>query len=73
MRSYKPTTEMAQRADQKRLKALLDAKKPVLYIGGGAIISGAHEPILKLAEHLNLPVVSTLMDWGFSWDSQELT
>ncbi|MBE3662676.1 acetolactate synthase, large subunit, biosynthetic type [Vibrio navarrensis] len=64
MRSYKPTTEGHKGQIKKALKALLEAKKPVLYIGGGAIISGAHEPILKLAEHLNLPVVSTLMGLG---------
>jgi len=64
MRSYKPTTEGHKGQIKKALKALLEAKKPVLYIGGGAIISGAHQPILKLAEHLNLPVVSTLMGLG---------
>ncbi|EIU7613726.1 acetolactate synthase 3 large subunit [Vibrio vulnificus] len=64
MRSYKPTTSGHKGQIKKALKALLEAKKPVLYIGGGAIISGAHESILKLAETLNLPVVSTLMGLG---------
>lgn len=64
MRSYKPTTAGHKGQIKKALKALLEAKKPVLYIGGGAIISGAHEPILKLTEALNLPVVSTLMGLG---------
>ena len=64
MRSYKPTTTGHQGQIKKALKALLEAKKPVLYVGGGAIISEANEPLLKLAETLNLPVVSTLMGLG---------
>ncbi len=64
MRSYNPTTSGHKGQIKKALKALLDAQKPVLYIGGGAIISEAHQQIFKLAEALNLPVVSTLMGLG---------
>ncbi|MGP8307117.1 acetolactate synthase 3 large subunit [Vibrio sp. YIC-376] len=64
MRSYKPTTSGHKGQIKKALKALLEAKKPVLYVGGGAVISGAHEHILELADKLNLPVVSTLMGLG---------
>ncbi|ANS86426.1 Acetolactate synthase [Vibrio scophthalmi] len=64
MRSYKPTTTGHKGQIKKALKALLEAKKPVLYVGGGAVISEADEPLLKLAETLNLPVVSTLMGLG---------
>ncbi len=64
MRSYNPTTTGHKGQIKKGLKALLEAKKPVLYIGGGAIISGCHEQLLKLAERLKLPVVSTLMGLG---------
>ncbi|MCG9680040.1 acetolactate synthase 3 large subunit [Vibrio sp. Isolate24] len=64
MRSYKPTTSGHKGQIKKALKALLAAKKPVLYVGGGAVISEADEQILKLSEALNLPVVSTLMGLG---------
>ncbi|HHF3231476.1 TPA: acetolactate synthase 3 large subunit [Vibrio diabolicus] len=64
MRSYKPTTSGHKGQIKKALKSLLESKKPVLYIGGGAVISGAHEHILELSEKLNLPVVSTLMGLG---------
>ncbi|MFC3022537.1 acetolactate synthase 3 large subunit [Vibrio zhugei] len=64
MRSYNPTTTGHKGQIKKALKALLEAKKPVLYIGGGAIISEADKQILRLAEALNLPVVSTLMGLG---------
>lgn len=64
LRSYNPTMSGHKGQIKKALKALLEAKKPVLYIGGGAVISGADQYILKLAETLNLPVVSTLMGLG---------
>ena len=63
MRSYKPT-DWAQGQIKKGLKALLAAKKTVLYVGGGAVISQADEYLLQLSEKLNLPVVSTLMGLG---------
>ncbi|EHK0043044.1 acetolactate synthase 3 large subunit [Vibrio parahaemolyticus] len=64
MRSYKPTTSGHKGQIKKALKSLIEAKKPVLYVGGGAVISGAHEHILELADKLNVPVVSTLMGLG---------
>ncbi|MEF1284076.1 acetolactate synthase 3 large subunit [Vibrio sp. M250220] len=64
MRSYKPTTTGHKGQIKKGLKTLLEAKRPVLYVGGGAVISGAEEHLTKLAEALNLPVVSTLMGLG---------
>ena len=64
MRSYKPTTTGHKGQIKKGLKTLLEAKKPVLYVGGGAVISEADQPLIKLAEMLNLPVVSTLMGLG---------
>ncbi|HAS6884289.1 TPA: acetolactate synthase 3 large subunit [Vibrio parahaemolyticus] len=64
MRSYKPTTSGHKGQIKKALKSLIEAKKPVLYVGGGAVISGSHEHILELADKLNVPVVSTLMGLG---------
>ena len=64
MRSYNPTTSGHKGQIKKALKALLDAKKPVMYVGGGAIISECDQQLLKLSETLNIPVVSTLMGHG---------
>lgn len=64
MRSYNPTTSGHKGQIKKGLKALLAAKKPVLYVGGGAIIAEASEQLLRLSEALNIPVVSTLMGLG---------
>jgi acetolactate synthase-1/2/3 large subunit len=44
--------------------AINDAKKPVLYVGGGAIISGASEELRTLAQKANIPVTTTLMALG---------
>lgn len=64
MRSYNPTTTGHKGQVKKALKAILEAKKPVLYVGGGAVISEAEQQVVKLAKALNLPVVSTLMGLG---------
>ncbi|MGL5048467.1 MAG: acetolactate synthase 3 large subunit [Shewanella sp.] len=64
MRSYNPTTAGHKGQIRRGLQALLAAKKPVLYVGGGAIISGCDKQILHIAERLNIPVVSTLMGLG---------
>ncbi|MEL4428979.1 MULTISPECIES: acetolactate synthase 3 large subunit [Shewanella] len=64
MRSYNPTTSGHKGQIRRGLQALLAAKKPVLYVGGGAIISSCEKQILALAEKLNIPVVSTLMGLG---------
>jgi acetolactate synthase-1/2/3 large subunit len=43
---------------------MLEAERPVLYIGGGAIHGGAHDEVRRLAERLNLPTTCTLMGLG---------
>jgi acetolactate synthase-1/2/3 large subunit len=40
------------------------SEKPVLYVGGGAIISGAYEPLRKLAAKGNIPCTTTLLGLG---------
>ncbi|QLE85335.1 MULTISPECIES: acetolactate synthase 3 large subunit [Shewanella] len=64
MRSYNPTTTGHKGQIRRGLQALLKAKKPVLYVGGGAVISGCDQQILTLSEKLGIPVVSTLMGLG---------
>ncbi|MDR1973007.1 MAG: biosynthetic-type acetolactate synthase large subunit [Treponema sp.] len=43
---------------------LMEAKRPVLYAGGGVIISGASQELTILAERLNAPVALSLMGIG---------
>jgi len=40
------------------------SERPVLYVGGGAIISGAHDVLRKLANKGNIPVTTTLLGLG---------
>ena len=40
------------------------SERPVLYVGGGAIIAGAHEALRKVAEKGNIPVTTTLLGLG---------
>ena len=44
--------------------ALLKAKKPIFYVGGGVIAGGASEILFKLAEKMQIPVTTTLMGLG---------
>jgi len=49
---------------KKAATLLSRAKKPVLYVGHGAVISDAGPAILRLAEKLNAPIVNTLLGKG---------
>ncbi|HKM97368.1 MAG TPA: thiamine pyrophosphate-binding protein, partial [Buttiauxella sp.] len=64
MRSYNPTTQGHKGQIKRALQTLLAAKKPVMYVGGGAITSACHDELRELAEKLNIPVVSSLMGLG---------
>lgn len=64
LRSYNPTVQGHKGQIKKALKALLVAKKPVLFIGGGAITANCSEQIHQFAKQLNLPVTSSLMGLG---------
>ncbi|MHC4525189.1 MAG: biosynthetic-type acetolactate synthase large subunit [Planctomycetota bacterium] len=45
-------------------KAVNESKRPVLYVGGGCIISGASEALRAAAQKANIPVTTTLMALG---------
>ncbi len=52
-------------ADIKQAIALMkEAKRPFIYVGGGAVISGAYKEVRELAEILDTPVCDTLMGKG---------
>ncbi len=64
MRSYNPTVQGHRGQIKRALQTILAAKKPVMYVGGGAINAGCEAELLSLAEQLNLPVTSSLMGLG---------
>ncbi len=53
-----------RKAAERVLSAILDARRPVVYAGGGIANSGADEPLRLFAEALRLPVAPTLMGLG---------
>jgi len=61
IRGYKPNYTGNPRQIEKAVKMLLAAKKPVLYVGGGATLSDTSEELGKLAEMIQAPVTTTLM------------
>ena len=64
IKSYNPTYHANPRQVKRALDMILAAKKPVLYTGGGIILSNASGELLKFAETLQIPVTSTLMGLG---------
>ncbi len=62
--SYKPT----YRGNAKQVKAaarlIEQSKRPVLYVGGGVVISGATDEAVELSGKMQIPVVTTLMGKG---------
>ena len=64
MRTYQPTYKPHPGQIEKACKKILQAKRPVLYIGGGVIASKAHEEVTELARKLDIPVTMTLMGLG---------
>ncbi|MGW8311673.1 MAG: biosynthetic-type acetolactate synthase large subunit [Desulfuromonadales bacterium] len=61
LRGYKPTFSGNARMVDKAVKMMLAARKPVLYVGGGATLTNAHSELMELAETLQAPVTTTLM------------
>jgi acetolactate synthase-1/2/3 large subunit len=64
LRSYQPKLKGHSGQIKKAVTALLAAKKPILYAGGGVIMGGASGELTELAQLLNLPVTNTLMGLG---------
>tara|TARA_B100000965_G_scaffold367098_2_gene352865 strand:+ start:9385 stop:11091 length:1707 start_codon:yes stop_codon:yes gene_type:complete len=64
LRSYNPATRGHSGQIRKAVEMLLEAKRPVMYSGGGVILGGASRPLTELARALNLPVTNTLMGLG---------
>ena len=58
---------------KKAAKLLNESKRPLLYIGHGAVISGAGKAILKLARKLRAPVTTTLLGKGSFPETDELS
>jgi len=71
--SYKPTYKGHPLQIKKLAEAINSAKRPVLYVGGGVIISNAAEELKQLAELCHIPVTTTLMAIGSFPPNHELS
>lgn len=61
LRGYKPTYSGNLRQVDKAAKMILAARRPVLYVGGGATSSDASDDLIAFSELIQAPVVTTLM------------
>ncbi|SHE22164.1 acetolactate synthase 3 large subunit [methanotrophic endosymbiont of Bathymodiolus puteoserpentis (Logatchev)] len=64
MRSYSPATKGHPRQIKKAIDLLLNAKRPVIYSGGGVVLGEASEELRELTRSLNFPITQTLMGLG---------
>ena len=66
---YKPQTEPNAQSIRDAAALIAQSSKPVFYVGGGVIKANASKDLLKLAELVGAPVVTTLMARGAFPDS----
>ncbi len=64
IRGYNPTYDGNKWQVKQAADAILKSRKPILYVGGGVVFSGASEELLELAELVQIPVDMTLMALG---------
>ena len=71
MRSYKPTVEGHIRQIKRMADEIVRSKRPLIYAGGGVILSNASEELVALSKTTQTPVTTTLMGLGcFPSESQ---
>ena len=64
LRSYSPVTKGHGGQIKKALQLLVEAKRPMIYVGGGAILGNASAEVTELVRTLGYPVTNTLMGLG---------
>lgn len=64
VRSYNPTMKGNKRQIRRAIDLMMEAEKPVLYTGGGVILSDGAAPLTALTRELGFPITNTLMGLG---------
>lgn len=64
IRSYVPVTRGHPGQIKKAVNLLAEARRPLIYIGGGAVLGNASEEVTALVRELGLPCTNTLMGLG---------
>lgn len=72
LQSYKPTYKGNNKQVKQAVNALLEAKQPVIYCGGGILASHACKEVMKLSDLLQIPAVVSLMGKGVFDENKEL-
>lgn len=73
IRSYKPTYKGHIGQIKRAAKAIVSSKRPIIYAGGGVIISGASKELYELATRTHIPVTTTLLGLGGFPETHELS
>jgi acetolactate synthase-1/2/3 large subunit len=73
IRSYKPNYEGHPKQIARAAELINGAKRPVIYAGGGVILSGAHQELFELAIKAQIPVTTTLLGMGGFPQTHELS
>jgi acetolactate synthase-1/2/3 large subunit len=64
IRGYNPNIDPHPVQVKRATEMLVNSERPMMLVGGGAILSGASPEVLALAEHLQMPVGTSLMGKG---------
>jgi len=64
LRGYQPTYKGHQRQIDRAVELLTLAERPLIYAGGGVILSNASEELVRFAEQMMIPITTTLMGLG---------
>ena len=64
LRSYTPVSKGHNGQIKKALELLLNAKKPMIYSGGGVVLGDASDALQKIVNALGFPITNTLMGLG---------
>ena len=64
LRSYNPIVEVKSTQIDKAVDALLSAQRPIIYSGGGAVLSNASAELRTFVRQLGFPITQTLMGLG---------
>ena len=64
VRSYNPAQHAEVGQIKQAAQLLMEAKRPMIYAGGGVILSGASQQLIELVQMLGFPITNTLMGLG---------
>ena len=70
---FKKNDDIDETEIDNAIKLITNSKRPLLYVGGGAVASGAHEKLKTLSNDYQIPVTTTLMGKGVFDEKDKLS